>query len=88
MLTDVDRIVFAVRERRPVIRALRTLLGAEVVATSHLPIWAAKRTTLRAGVSEIEVLSPKGVGAVANFIGPISRLTSTSGIHIVISSSR
>jgi hypothetical protein len=69
VLTDLDRIVVAARERRPVVRALHRLLGAEVVSDGHLPIWAAKRTTLRAGAGEIEVLSPKGVGAVADFIG-------------------
>lgn len=71
MLTDLDRIVVAVRERerRPVVRALERLLGAEVVSDGHLPLWAAQRTTLRAGAGEIELLSPKGVGAVANFIG-------------------
>lgn len=71
MLTDLDRIVVAVRERerRPVVRALERLLGAEVVSDGHLPLWAAQRTTLRAGAGEIELLSPKGVGAVANFVG-------------------
>ena len=71
MLTDLDRIVVAVRERerRPVVRALERLLGAEVVSDGHFPLWAAQRTTLRAGAGEIELLSPKGVGAVANFIG-------------------
>jgi hypothetical protein len=69
MLTDLDRIVVAARERRPVVHELRSVLGAEVVDRGHLPIWSAERTTLRAGVSEIDVLEPKGVGAVADFIG-------------------
>jgi hypothetical protein len=69
MLTDLDRIVIAARYRWPVVRALRRVLDAEVVGRDHLPFWSAVRTTLRAGVSEIEVLEPKGVGAVADFIG-------------------
>ena len=69
MLADLDRIVVAARYRRPVVEALRRVLGAEIVGRDHLPFWSAKRTTLRAGVSEIEVLEPKGVGAVADFIG-------------------
>lgn len=69
MLTDLDRIVVAARYRRPIVQALRRVLGAEVVGRDHLPTWSAERTTLRAGVSEIEVLEPKGVGAVADFIG-------------------
>ena len=69
MLTDLDRIVVAARYRQPVVHTLRRILGAEVVGRDHLPLWSAERTTLRVGISEIEVLEPKGVGAVANFIG-------------------
>jgi hypothetical protein len=58
-----------VRHRRPIVQAFRRLFDAEVVDRDHLPIWSAERTTLRAGVSEIEILEPKGVGAVADFIG-------------------
>jgi hypothetical protein len=69
MLTDLDRIVVGVRHRRPVVDALRRVLGAEVVSHDHLPLWSANRTTLRVGISEIEVLEPKGVGALADFVG-------------------
>ncbi|MGH7352067.1 MAG: hypothetical protein ACREJJ_06785, partial [Candidatus Methylomirabilales bacterium] len=69
MLTGLDRVVVAARYRRPVVQALRRVLGAEVAGRDHLPFWSAERTTLRAGVSEIEILEPKGVGAVADFIG-------------------
>lgn len=69
MLTHLDRIVLAVRERRPVVRALQRLLDAELVSHGPLPVRAAERTVLRAGIGEIEVLSPKGVGPVADFIG-------------------
>ena len=69
MLTDLDRIVVAARYRQPVVHTLRRILGAEVVGRDRLDLWSAERTTLRVGISEIEVLEPKGVGAVANFIG-------------------
>ena len=69
MLTDLDRIIVAVRYRRPVVDAIRRILGGEVVSHDHLPPWSAKRTTLRVGISEIEVLEPKGVGALADFVG-------------------
>jgi hypothetical protein len=69
MLTDLDRIVVAARYRLPVVHTLRQILGAEVVGCDYLPHWLAVRTTLRVGISEIEVLEAKGVGAVANFIG-------------------
>jgi hypothetical protein len=69
VLIDLDRVVVAAREHEPVPDALRRILGAEVVGRDQLPFWSAKRTTLRAGVSEIEVLEPDGVGAVADFVG-------------------
>jgi hypothetical protein len=61
--------VIAARYRRPVVDALRSILGAEVLGADHLPFWSAERTTLRAGTSEIEVLEPRGVGALADFVG-------------------
>jgi hypothetical protein len=69
MLTDLDRIVIAARYRQPVVEAFCRVLGAEVVGSDRLPLWSAERTVLRAGVSEIEVLEPKGVGAIADFVG-------------------
>ena len=69
MLNGLDRIVIAARYRRPVVEALQRVLDAELVCSDRLPFWSAERTTLRAGVSEIEVLEPKGVGALADFIG-------------------
>jgi hypothetical protein len=69
MLTDLDRIVIATRYRRPVVQALSQALGAEVVGGDRLPFWSAHRTTMRAGVSEVEVLEPSGVGALADFVG-------------------
>jgi hypothetical protein len=69
VLTALDRIVVATRERRPVVHALCSVLDAEVVGRDSLPLWSAERTTVRAGVSEIEVLEPDGVGALADFIG-------------------
>jgi hypothetical protein len=69
MLTDLDRIVVAARERMPVVHELRRVLAAEIVGRDRLPLWSAKRTTLRAGISEIEVLEADGVGTLADFLG-------------------
>jgi hypothetical protein len=69
MLTELDRIVIATRYRQPVVRALGDVLGAELVGSDHLPFWSAHRTTLRAGLGEIEVLEPSGVGALAESVG-------------------
>ena len=68
-LTELDRIVVASRDRRQVAEGFCRILGAEVVGHDQLPVWSASRTTLRAGISEIEVLEPRGVGALADFMG-------------------
>jgi hypothetical protein len=69
LLTELDRIVVAAFDRGHVIEGLCKVLGAEVVGRDQLPVWSAARTTLRAGISEIEVLEPRGVGALADFMG-------------------
>jgi hypothetical protein len=69
LLTELDRIVIASRDGRQVVQGLCRVLGAEVIGQDQLPVWSAARTTLRAGVSEIEVLEPRGVGALADFMG-------------------
>jgi hypothetical protein len=68
LLTGIDRIVVASRDRRHV-DVFCKILGAEVVGRDRLPVWSAARTTLRAGISEIEVLEPRGVGPLADFLG-------------------
>jgi hypothetical protein len=69
MVSDLDRIVVAVRYRAPVVETLCKVFDAEVVGADRLPVWAAERTTLRVGVSEIELVEPTGVGYVADSLG-------------------
>ena len=68
MLTRVDRVQVVVADRRAVARDYHRLLAAEVTREDRVPLLAARRTVLRLGDSEVEVLEPDGAGAVAEFL--------------------
>jgi hypothetical protein len=65
VITRIDRIQLAVAEPAPVAAAFRRLLGAEGVGEDRVAALAARRTTLRLGGSEVELLAPDGEGEVA-----------------------
>lgn len=69
MLTRVDRLQVTASDRRDVAECYERLLDAEVVREDRIQVLAARRTVLRLGTSEIEVLEPDGVGRVADFMG-------------------
>jgi hypothetical protein len=68
MLTAVDRIQLVAAETEPVATAFARLLGAETVRRDALHVLGARRTVLRLGTSEVEVLVPNGVGPAADFL--------------------
>jgi catechol 2,3-dioxygenase-like lactoylglutathione lyase family enzyme len=68
MLSRVDRIQLAVRDRDLAAATFHELLGAEIVRQDNLELYSAGRTTLQAGESEIELLEPSGPGAVAEHL--------------------
>ncbi len=68
MLSRVDRIQAVVTDRRTAVTAYRQLLDAEVVREDRLGLLAARRTVMRLGASEVELLEPDGAGAVADFL--------------------
>jgi hypothetical protein len=68
MLTRVDRVQVVVGGARDVAGACRRLLDAEVVREDRLSVLGTRRSVLRAGTSEIELLEPDGVGAAADFL--------------------
>jgi hypothetical protein len=68
MVTRIDRIVLAVRDRRAAAESWHKLVGAEVVREDALPSLAARRSVLRAGDSEVELIEPHGIGTTAQFI--------------------
>lgn len=64
MLTEIDRVLLATPDAAGAAARWRALLGAEEAGRDALPGLAARRTTLRLGTSEIELLEPDGAGAV------------------------
>lgn len=65
MLDRVDRVLLAVRDRTLAAGTFRDILGAEVVREDELRSLSARRTVMRAGESEFELLEPYGEGPVA-----------------------
>ncbi len=68
MLTRLDRVLAVVADREAVAGAYRKLLDAEEVGRDALRGLAARRTVLRLGASEIELLEPDGAGPAADFL--------------------
>ena len=64
MLTRVDRMQLAVRDRAAAEEAFRDLLGAEKVREDEIDLLQAARTVVQAGTSEFELLEPNGDGSV------------------------
>ncbi|MEX0786899.1 MAG: VOC family protein [Dehalococcoidia bacterium] len=64
MLTYVDRVQIAVRDRAQAEETFRELLGAEKVREDASKLLGAKRSVVQAGTSEFELLEPDGDGAI------------------------
>ncbi len=64
MLTYVDRMQLAVRDRAQAAETFRDLLGAERVREDTVALLSATRTVVQAGISEFELLQPSGDGLV------------------------
>jgi hypothetical protein len=65
MVTRVDRVQLIVLDRAAAAARWRQLFDAEVVREDRVAFLAARRTVLRVGESELELLEEDGVGAVA-----------------------
>jgi catechol 2,3-dioxygenase-like lactoylglutathione lyase family enzyme len=68
MLSRVDRIQLAVRDRAAAEQTFHELLGAEKVREDRSTLLAARRSVLQTGVSELELLEPTGDGPVQEFL--------------------
>ena len=68
MLTRVDRIQVVVASRSATAAAFGRLLDASVVREDRVGGLAARRTVVRLGSSEVELLEPDGAGVVADFL--------------------
>ncbi len=64
MLTEIDRMQIATPDASAAAAKWKTRVGAEEIGRDHVRTFAAKRITLRAGTSDIELLEPDGTGTV------------------------
>lgn len=64
MLAEIDRIQLATPDAGNTAEKWRRLLGAEEVGRDKIACLNAKRLTLRAGASDIEILEPDGAGTI------------------------
>jgi len=72
MLKRVDRVQIAVPDRAAAERIAADLFGAELVRRDDLKLLGAKRSTMQAGSSLIELLEPDGAGRIADFVTKFS----------------
>lgn len=68
MLTRVDSMQLAVRDRTAAAKTFRDLLGAETVRDDTSALLGAKRTVVQAGISLFELCEPSGDGPVRDFL--------------------
>ncbi len=64
MLTRIDRMQLAVRDRAAAEETFRELLGAQKVREDRSELLQAERSVMQAGSSEFELLEPSGDGPV------------------------
>jgi catechol 2,3-dioxygenase-like lactoylglutathione lyase family enzyme len=68
MLKRVDRVQIAVADRAAAERVAAEIFGAELVRRDELKLLGAKRSTMQAGSSLIELLEADSMGPVSDFI--------------------
>jgi hypothetical protein len=68
MLARIDRVQVVLPDRAAAAAAYTRLLDAEVVREDRVAALAARRSVLRLGASEVELLEPDGAGDVAAFL--------------------
>jgi len=68
MLKRVDRVQIAVADGKAAERVVAEVFGGEIVRRDTAPPVGARRTTMQAGASLIEILEPDGAGAVQDFV--------------------
>ena len=66
MLTEIDRVLIASPDAAKSAQAWRDRVGAIEVSQDRVPAFAARRITMRAGTSDIEIIEPDGTGLIAD----------------------
>jgi len=65
MLAQIDRVQIATPDAARAADKWKARVGAEEIGRDGVRVFAAKRITLRAGASDIELLEPDGAGTIA-----------------------
>ena len=68
MLKRVDRVQVAVRDNAAAERVVTEVFGGELLRRDVLSILHAKRSSMQAGSSLIELLEPEGAGPISDFV--------------------
>jgi catechol 2,3-dioxygenase-like lactoylglutathione lyase family enzyme len=68
MLKRIDRVQIAVRDSAAAERVVAEVFGGELIRSDDLAILRAKRSTMQAGSSLIELLQADGAGPIADFV--------------------
>jgi len=68
MMSRVDRMQLAVRDRAAAAQTFAKLLDAVIVGEDESAIMGAKRTTVQAGISQFELCEPTGDGPARDFL--------------------
>jgi hypothetical protein len=71
MLKRVDRVQIAVRDNAVAERLVSEIFGGELLRRDDLSILHAKRSTMQAGSSLIELLQADGAGPIADFVAKL-----------------
>jgi len=66
MLTEIDRVLIATPDANASAQAWKDRVGAIEVSTDRVVSLGGRRTTLRAGTSDIEIIEPDGTGLIAD----------------------
>lgn len=66
MLTEIDRVLLATPDAAGAARNWHTMTGAQEIGQDRVAGLGARRVTLRAGTSDIELLEPDGTGLLAD----------------------
>lgn len=82
MLKRLDRVQVVALDRAEVAARWRRLFDAEPVREDRVDFLAARRTVLRVGESELEVLEPDGVGAVAQHLSRVRSAVFAAGFAV------
>ena len=82
MLKRVDRVQIAVPENSAAERVVTGVFDGELIGRDKVSVLHAKRSTMQAGSSLIELLEPDGTGPVNDFVSKVGGGLYGSGFSV------